>query len=81
MQQSRINLIIPVGFSKSINSWNDTNQDSIQINGPVDFIDTFNNYSVISKNIKIKLTDFGDIEKNKAGKKIYIKKIWRSNFE
>lgn len=69
-----INLIIPIGFSKSINSWNDTNQDSIQINGPVDFIDTFNNYSVISKNIKIKLTDFGDIEKNKAGKKYTLKK-------
>ncbi|WP_338560420.1 hypothetical protein [Acinetobacter sp. KS-LM10] len=69
-----INLIIPIGFSKSINSWNDTNQDSIQINAPVEFIDTFNNYSVISKNIKIKLTDFGDIENNKAGKKYTLKK-------
>lgn len=71
MQQSRINLIIPVGFSKSINSWNDTNQDSIQINAPVDFIDAFNNYSVISKNIKIKLTDFGDVEKIKLVKNIH----------
>lgn len=69
-----LNLIIPVGFSKSSNGWYDVNQDSIQINLPVEFIDAYGKYSLISKDKKIRLTDFGDIEKNKSGKKYILKK-------
>lgn len=46
-------------------SWSDISQDSIQIKSPVDFIDSYGRYTVIGVNKKIKLVDFGDIEKNK----------------
>lgn len=47
--------------------WNDIKQDSIQINSPIEYIDKFDKYTVISPNKKIRLTDFGNIEKNKNG--------------
>lgn len=69
-----LNLIVPVGFSKSSNDWYDVNQDSIQISSPVEFMDAYGKYSLISKDKRIRLTDFGDIEKNKSGTKYILKK-------
>ena len=68
-----LNLIIPVGFSKSSNGWYDVNQDSIQINSPIEFIDAYGKYSIINKDKKIRLTDFGNIEKNKSGYRYILK--------
>lgn len=57
---------IPMCFSKDIESWGDLGnleKDSIQVSEPVEFIDEYNGYTVINQNKKIKLTDFGSIEK------------------
>ena len=34
------------------NNWNDLNQDSIQVRSPVEFIDTYNKYTVVGENKK-----------------------------
>lgn len=54
-------------YAKKNDSWSDISQDSIQMRSPVDFIDSYGRYTVIGVNKKIKLVDFGDIEKNKKG--------------
>lgn len=54
---------IPICFSKDIESWGDLGKDSIQVSEPVEFIDEYNDYAVVNQNKKIKLTDFGNIEK------------------
>lgn len=64
---------IPICFSKDIDFFGDLKEDSIQVNEPVKFIDEYNGYTVINKNKKIKLTDFGNIEKNKNGVKYILK--------
>ncbi|WP_089606207.1 hypothetical protein [Acinetobacter piscicola] len=69
-----LNLIISSGFAKTSNSWDDYMQDAIQINSPIEFIDKYNKYTVISPKKKIRLTDFGNIEKNKNGVKYTLKK-------
>lgn len=60
-------------FAKVNNNWNDLNQDSIQIKSPVEFIDTYNKYTVVGENKKIKLVDFGNIEKVKKDVKFTLK--------
>lgn len=66
-------LIVSNGYAKGNNIWNDVTQDSIQINSPVEFIDNYGNYTVISSKVKIKLSDFGNIDKNKNGIKYTLK--------
>lgn len=68
-----INSIFGCGYAKVNNSWNDPTQDAIQVNSPVEFIDQYGKYSVISPNKKIRLTDFGNIEKNKNENKYILK--------
>ncbi|WP_313036279.1 hypothetical protein [Acinetobacter sp.] len=52
-------------FAKSNNSWNDIDQDSIQVSKPIEYIDSYNKYSMINAKLKVKLVDYGNIEKNK----------------
>ena len=66
-------LIVSNGYAKGNNIWNDVTQDSIQINSPVEFIDNYGKYTVISSKVKIKLSDFGNIDKNKNGIKYTLK--------
>ncbi|WP_288397439.1 hypothetical protein [uncultured Acinetobacter sp.] len=63
-----------VCYAKENPSWSDYLQDATQINSPVEYIDTYNKYSVISPNFKIKLTDFGNIEKTKKNITYTLKK-------
>ncbi|MBO3672703.1 hypothetical protein KPE71_10015 [Acinetobacter soli] len=63
-----------IGYAKENPSWSDYLQDATQINSPVEYIDTYNKYSVISPNFKIKLTDFGNIEKTKKNITYTLKK-------
>lgn len=51
-------------FAKSNNSWNDIDQDSIQVSKPIEYIDSYNKYSMINPKLKVKLVDYGNIEKN-----------------
>ena len=66
-------LIYTFVFTIPIESWGDLEEDSIQVSEPVEFIDEYNGYTVINQNKKIKLTDFGNIEKNKNGVKYILK--------
>ena len=61
-------------YAKENSSWNDYLQDSTQVKSPVEYIDTYNKYSVISHNFKIKLTDFGNINKTKKNINYTLKK-------
>lgn len=63
-----------VCYAKENSSWNDYLQDSTQVKSPVEYIDTYNKYSVISPNFKIKLTDFGNINKTKKNINYTLKK-------
>lgn len=54
-----------IGYAKENSLWADFLQDVTQINSPVEYIDTYNKYSVISPIFKIKLTDFGNIDKKR----------------
>ncbi|EXB47850.1 MULTISPECIES: hypothetical protein [Acinetobacter] len=63
-----------VCYAKENPSWSDYLQDSTQIKSPVEYIDTYNKYSVISPNFKIKLTDFGNIDKTKKNINYTLKK-------
>lgn len=54
----------PYGYSKVSDDWNDPIQDAIQINTPVEFIDSYDKYIVLYKNKKLKLQDHGNIYKN-----------------
>lgn len=73
-------MIIACGFSfnacyaKENSSWSDYLQDSTQVKSPVEYIDTYNKYSVISPNLKIKLTDFGNVDKTKKNINYTLKK-------
>lgn len=48
-----------------LDEWNDMDQDIIQINNPIQYIDIYNRYMLINPNFKIKLKDLGNISKNK----------------
>ncbi len=50
---------------KKNSEWNDYLQDSTQINSPIEYIDSYNKYTVLNPNLKIKLVDFGNINKIK----------------
>lgn len=63
-------------FAKSNNSWNDIEQDSIQVNKPIEYIDIYNKYSMINSKLKVKLVDYGNVEKNKKNIKYTLKKLW-----
>ncbi|QHH98764.1 hypothetical protein [Acinetobacter dispersus] len=73
-------MIIACGFSfnvcyaKENSSWSDYLQDSTQVKSPVEYIDTYNKYSVISPSLKIKLTDFGNVDKTKKNINYTLKK-------
>ncbi|NNP77008.1 hypothetical protein A7P54_11335 [Acinetobacter sp. Ac_3412] len=73
-------MIIVCGFSfnvcyaKENSSWSDYLQDSTQVKSPVEYIDTYNKYSVISPSLKIKLTDFGNVDKVKKNVNYTLKK-------
>ncbi|MGE8560540.1 MAG: hypothetical protein ACN6NJ_06295, partial [Acinetobacter sp.] len=60
-------------FAKSNNSWNDIEQDSIQVSKPIEYIDIYNKYSMISSKLKVKLVDYGNVEKNKKNIKYTLK--------
>ncbi|MFW2150586.1 hypothetical protein [Acinetobacter gyllenbergii] len=61
-------------YAKENSSWNDYLQDSTQVKSPVEYLDVYNKYSVINPNLKIKLTDFGNIDKTKKNIKYTLKK-------
>ncbi|WP_433847501.1 hypothetical protein [Acinetobacter proteolyticus] len=61
-------------YAKENSSWNDYLQDSTQVKSPVEYIDAYNKYSVINPNLKIKLTDFGNIDKTKKNINYTLKK-------
>ncbi|MFW1812117.1 hypothetical protein ACG9HX_12330 [Acinetobacter ursingii] len=63
-----------VCYAKENSSWNDYLQDAAQVNSPVEYIDVYNKYSVINPNLKIKLTDFGNIDKTKKNIDYTLKK-------
>ncbi|NIE96396.1 hypothetical protein F3J02_07870 [Acinetobacter sp. Tr-809] len=63
-----------VCHAKENSSWSDYLQDSIQVKSPVEYIDVYNKYSVINPNLKIKLTDFGNIDKTKKNINYTLKK-------
>ena len=48
-------------YAKENSEWNDYLQDSTQINSPIEYIDSYNKYTVINPNLKIKLVDFGNM--------------------
>lgn len=54
-------------YSKKNDIWNDISQDAIQVKVPVEFIDNYGRYTVVGFNKKVKLVDFGNVEKNKKG--------------
>lgn len=60
-------------FAKSNNSWNDIEQESIQVNKPIEYIDIYNKYSMINSKLKVKLVDYGNVEKNKKNIKYTLK--------
>ncbi|HHP7908736.1 hypothetical protein [Acinetobacter baumannii] len=61
-------------YAKDNSEWNDYLQDSTQINSPIEYIDSYNKYTVINPNLKIKLVDFGNISKTKKDIKYSLKK-------
>ncbi|EPL0173813.1 hypothetical protein N1009_003648, partial [Acinetobacter baumannii] len=61
-------------YAKDNSEWNDYLQDSTQINSPIEYIDSYNKYTVIKSNLKIKLVDFGNISKTKKDIKYSLKK-------
>lgn len=61
-------------FANQNNSWNDIDQDSIQISKPIKYIDSYNKYSMINPKLKVKLVDYGNIEKNKKNIQYTLKK-------
>ncbi|WP_149932154.1 hypothetical protein [Acinetobacter oleivorans] len=67
-------LVLSSNTFANVDNFNDYLQDSTQINAPIEYIDTYNKYTVINPNLKIKLTDFGDIEKTKKEIKYSLKK-------
>ena len=70
--------MVPYGYSKVSDDWNDPIQDAIQINTPVEFIDSYGKYIVLYKNkngIKYILKNYGVDLLN--GNKIYT--IFRSS--
>lgn len=69
-----LNFIATNTYSKKNDSWNDISQDSIQVNSPIEFIDSYGRYTVVSVDKKIKLVDFGNIEKNKKEYSYTLKK-------
>lgn len=70
-----INIYIRIYYSymffKKYRIFGDLEKDSIQVSEPVEFIDEYNGYTVINQNKKIKLTDFGNIEKIRMELNIY----------
>lgn len=74
------NFSFNICYAKEKSEWYESLQDSTQINSPVDYIDTYNKYTVINPNLKIKLTDFGNIDKTKKEIK-YSLKIWSQSFK
>lgn len=58
-------LVLSSNTFANVDKWNDYLQDFTQINSPIEYIDIYNKYTVINPNLKIKLTDFGDVEKTK----------------
>ncbi|TVT75837.1 MULTISPECIES: hypothetical protein [Acinetobacter] len=75
-----LKMIVAYGFffnfcyAKENSSWNDYLQDSTQVKSPVEYLDVYNKYSVINPNLKIKLTDFGNIDKTKKNINYTLKK-------
>jgi hypothetical protein len=59
---------------KENSSWSDYLQDSIQVKSPVEYMDVYNNYAVVNPNLKIKLTNFGNIDKTKKNINYTLKK-------
>lgn len=59
----------------NVDKWNDYLQDSTQINSPIEYIDSYNKYTVINPNLKIKLVDFGNINKTKKEIKYSLKNM------
>ena len=68
-------------FSLSVSSyakdnliWNDPLQDSIQINSPLEYIDSYNKYIVLNHDLKVRVSDFGKVEKNNKNRKYMLQK-------
>ena len=59
----------------NVDKWSDYLQDSTQINSPIEYIDSYNKYTVINPNLKIKLVDFGNINKTKKDIKYSLKNM------
>lgn len=67
-------LILSSNTFANVDEWNDYLQDSTQINSPIEYIDSYNKYTVINPNLKIKLVDFSNINKTKKEIKYSLKK-------
>ena len=68
-------LVLSSNTFANIDEWNDYLQDSIQINSPIEYIDSYNKYTVINPNLKIKLVDFSNINKTKKEVKYSLKNM------
>lgn len=62
-------------YAKEKSEFNDYLQDSTQINSPIEYIDSYNKYTVINPNLKIKLVDFSNINKTKKEIKYSLKNM------
>ncbi|WP_111893475.1 hypothetical protein [Acinetobacter sp. MB5] len=72
-------LILTFGLSVSSYAkdnliWNDPLQDSIQINAPLEYIDSYNKYIVLNHDLKVRVSDFGKVEKNNKNRKYMLQK-------
>lgn len=65
---------INICYAKENSLWKDYLQDSVQIKSPIEYIDTYNKYSMINPDLKVKLTDLGNIDKTKKNINYTLKK-------
>lgn len=63
-----------VCYAKENSSWSDYLQDATQINSPVEYIGSYNKYSILNPTLKIILTDFGNVDKTKKDINYTLKK-------
>lgn len=68
-------LVLSSNTFANVDEWNDYLQDSTQINSPIEYIDSYNKYTVINPNLKIKLVDFSNINKTKKEVKYSLKNM------
>lgn len=68
-------LVLSSNIFANVDKLNDYLQGSTQINSSIEYIDSYNKYTVINPNLKIKLVDFGNINKTKKEIKYTLKNM------